>query len=399
MRIHLFFLFGLGLWLQLVGYSAQASVIDLGELTRQGAPTYPIAIRSEKKEVSQIAQAAFRLHGSYEIVSADQAVFHFDFEHPTDTSIDLVIRSGQPSVVQLRQTLTAHHLFQAALKACDLAVQKTLGIPGFFAGKIAFVSQKGHAKEIFTSDILFQHIKQLTHDQHHSVTPHWSPDGRYLTYTGYYLSEFPDLFLIDTATGKRKAIATYQGTNTGGVFSPSGQQLAMILSSSGNPELYIAGAQGQNPKRLTHEKSLEASPTWSPDGQKIAFTSDRLGGPQIFEMTLASRQVKRLPLNISGYCAEAAWNPKDAHQLACTAAVSKSFQIALYDFRQAKARFITQGPGDCLEACWLNDGRHLIFTRRQGQNKILVLLDTLTGKQVPLHGERLKNASQAAFVY
>lgn len=381
--------------------ASSTKVTDLGELSRQvqGAPVYPITIASTTADLANLANAAFRLHGGYRIVPPAEAAFTFRLNRVGANRVEIVIESGRPAQVQFRQEVVGADSQQAALKACDLAVEKTMGLPGFFAGKLAFVSERGAWKEIFVGDLFFQKTKQVTHDKHHSVTPHWSPDGRSLLYTGYYLSEFPDLFLIDLQTGRRRPFATYQGTNMGGVYSPSGSQVAMILSSSGNPEVYVADAQGKKPKRLTQTKGLEASPTWSPDGRRLIFTSDRLGGPQLFEMNLADKSTRRLPVNLSRYCAEPSWNPANPSLVAFTAAVSKTFQVAIFDYKASKARFLTQGPGDCLEPCWLPDGRHLIFTRRKNREERLCILDTVTGKESPLHSAAFGNASQAAFVY
>ena len=63
----------------------------------------------------------------------------------------------------------------------------------------------------------------------------------------------------------------------GGVFSPDGGEVAMVLSSSGNPELYIANSNGHSPKRITQSKGLKAAPCWSSDGkQKSIFHRMRL---------------------------------------------------------------------------------------------------------------------------
>ncbi len=382
--------------------ASSAKVTDLGELNRKAdsIPVYPIVVSSSTPEIVQLANAAFRLHGGFRLTNdPNEAVFTFRFNRIGPNRVELAIESGRPAQLQFRQEVLSDDASKAILKACDLAVEKTLGLPGFFAGKLAFVSERGAWKEIFVGDLFFQKTQQITHDKHHSVLPHWSPDGRSLVYTGYYLSEFPDLFLVDLQTKRRRPFAAYQGTNTGAVYSPSGKQVAMILSSTGNAELYVADAQGKNPKRLTRTKALEASPTWSPDGRKLIFTSDRLGGPQLFEMNLIDRSTRRLPTNLSRYCAEGTWNPVYAPIIAFTAAVSKSFQIALFDYKEGKARFITQGPGDCLEPCWLNDGRHLIFTRRKNKTEQLFILDTWTGKEVPLHNPSFGHSCQASFVY
>lgn len=375
-------------------------ITDLGEISHQGSvQRLKLFVESPDGKAQAQAEKVFRFHGGITLVKANEAAFTLRFVPKGDRSIELIVESGNPPKVLFKQLVMGNTPTQALLKACDLAVEKTLGIPGFFAGKLAFVGERAGSQEIYTGDLLFSDLHKVTNDKSHSISPHWSPDGKYLTYTGYYLSEFPDLFLVDLNTGKRKPIATYKGTNTGGVFSPSGEQLAMILSSSGNAEVYIADNRGRRPKRITRNKSLEASPTWSPDGQNLIFTSDQLGGPQLFKVDLRTKAQTRVPTNISRYCDEAVWNQRHPNLVAFTAAVNRSFQIALYNFKTRKATFLTNESVDCVEPCWASDGRHLFFTRRTGRDKQLHVLDTETGKVTALHSKDFGSASQASFIY
>ena len=375
-------------------------ITDLGEISHQSSvQRLKLFVESPDSKAEAQVEKVFRFHGGITLVKAHEAAFTLRFVPKGDRSVELIVESGNPSKVLFKQLVMGDTLTQALLRACDLAVEKTLGIPGFFAGKLAFVGERAGSQELYTGDLLFSDLHKVTNDKSHSISPHWSPDGKYLTYTGYYLSEFPDLFLVDLNTGKRKAIATYKGTNTGGVFSPSGEQLAMILSSSGNAEVYIADNRGRRPKRITRNKSLEASPTWSPDGQNLIFTSDQLGGPQLFKVDLRTKAQTRVPTNISRYCDEAVWNQRHPNLVAFTAAVNRSFQITLYNFKTRKSTFLTNESVDCVEPCWASDGRHLFFTRRTGRDKQLHVLDTETGKVTPLHSKDFGSASQASFIY
>jgi Tol biopolymer transport system component len=55
-------------------------------------------------------------------------------------------------------------------------------------------------------------------------------------------------------------------------YSPDGRLITFISGRSGAAEVWVANADGSNPRQLTHLGAHVASyPKWSPDGTKIAF--------------------------------------------------------------------------------------------------------------------------------
>src|SRR5690606_8569897 len=119
--------------------------------------------------------------------------------------------------------------------------------------------------------------------------------------------------------------------------------------------------------------------------------------PQIFMMNASGGEMRRIPTNISRYCAEPDWNPRFGNLIAFTAAMDRGFQVAVYDFETRQRRCVTQGRGDAVEPVWLNDERHLIFTARTSDSSNLVLLDTQTGRTTTLGNRNLGETSQADF--
>tara|TARA_B100001248_G_scaffold262503_1_gene258935 strand:- start:30131 stop:31345 length:1215 start_codon:yes stop_codon:yes gene_type:complete len=376
--------------------------IDAGELTFHAKEqAKPITITSRNPEIEALAKKAFALHGGYQLSPQEDSIFVFRLTEVKQNTLQLIIESGWPRQIIYQTKVTGKDFRETVLKTCDLIVLKTLGIPGFFQGKLAFVGERPPAgpKEVFTSDLFFTHVQQITSDNSDSVTPRWSPDGKKILYTGYYRTGFPDIFQIDLQTGNRHPFATYQGTNTGGVYDPTGKRVAMVLSSTGTPELYVSDARGKAMHRLTRNNSLKASPSWSPHGDRLLLTSDEMGAPQIYQISSQGGMLRRVPTNISKYCAEPAWNPRNANLFVFTVAVAGSFQLALFDFEKGTSRFITQGKADNLEASWANDGRHIIFTRRTPNARHLYIMDTETGKEALLSSGSFGNASEAHFVY
>ncbi len=369
---------------------------DLPAIVGNAGPrVLPIEINSPDARISGIAIRAFNLHGAFKPVSSGGEL-KVTFRPSGERSI-LINLTYQGR--EISETVTGKDWLDATLRAADRVVERTIGLPGFFSGRIAIVGENTGKKEIYEGDLLFQRLRRITTDKSTSLSPRWSPDGSRILFTTYARTGFPDIYEINLNTNQRRAFATYRGVNNGAAFSPDGSRVAMILSSSGNPELYVSDPSGRTPQRLTRNRSAEASPTWSPDGRRIAVTSDQLGKPQIFIYDLQTKEFTRVRTNISGYCAEPAWNPTDPSLLAFTISQGGGFEIAVFDFQSGKSRTVSSGAGDAIEPSWLNDGRHIVYTQRQSGKTSLRVLDTVTGSSAALHSPTFGNASQASFVY
>ena len=355
-----------------------------------------IVARSNDPEIRKLLATAFAIHGGYEVVDSMQAAsFAIRVDSVGGAGARLTISSGVPEKTQFTETHPGRSLRIAALKAIDRAIYKTSGKPGFFSGKLVYLSEETGSAEVYTSDMLFGGILKWTTDYVEAVRPRWSPDGNYIVFTSYK-SGFPDIHRLDLRSNRRKAIVTYEGTNMGARYNPDGSRMAMVLTGKGNADLWVREANGRDHK-LTRTSGLESSPSWSPDGTRIVYSSDQSGGVQLFMIPSNGGSMRRLRTDISGTCVEPDWNPVDESKIAFTAAMGRGYQIAIFDTRQSKSRFVTSERGDAIEAQWLNDGRHLIYTHRRVRNSQIKILDTVTLKSYTLSGSKT-SVSQASFL-
>jgi TolB protein len=237
--------------------------------------------------------------------------------------------------------------------------------------------QRSGRNEIYVSDLFLGEAKRLSTEGAPALSPRWAPDGSRVIYTSYHRTGAPDIYLHDPVSGRKDTFASFRGTNSGARFSPNGQQVAMILSGEGTPEVYISNAQGRNVVRKTRSEFAKSSPCWSPDGSQIVFAMEP--GPQLFVLPAAGGTPRRLSVGFS-YAAEPDWSRTNPNKIAFTARVGSRYQIAVFDTAAGKGQIVSKANFDGVEPSWLADGRHIVYTARDRTSSVLCILDSETGK-------------------
>jgi TolB protein len=358
--------------------------------------TTAISISSSSPELQNLALKAFGAHGRYRTVASGGA-FSITFAPAGATQVSVTITKGSAGTPVHSETVSGTSLRNALLRAADVAVTKTSGLPGFFAGRLAFVGEATGKTEIYTSDLFFGEAQRWTSDGKQIMSPRWVPGGSKIVFTSYRTS-FPDIYVLELNNRRISLLASFKGTNSGGSFSPDGSRVAMVLSGEGNPEVYVGNAQGRQIRRLTNTPAVEASPTWSPDGSRILYVSDSAGGPQLYVMPASGGGATRLATNISGYCAEPDWSDANPNKIVFTAKMGSGYQIGVFDMAARASKIVTKAPTDAIEPVWMGDGRHVMCTYRAANTRSIWLVDTESGKATRISPTSLGNASGAAYL-
>ena len=174
--------------------------------------------------------------------------------------------------------------------------------------QIAFVSDATGKKEIYVADVLGLEVRQITRHNTLAVSPRFSPNGRYLSYTSYHPGN-PNLYVTDlNQASTTRAISRRKGLNLAPAWSPDGRTMVITLSKDGNPDLYLINNEGVILNRLTRNTGINVSPAWSPDGKHITFVSDRSGTPQIYIMNVKTKSVRRITFQGNDNT-EPSWSP------------------------------------------------------------------------------------------
>ena len=289
-----------------------------------------------------------------------------------------MVIEGRILDVASNQTLKSRQFKGAAgqwedmtLRLCDGLIEDFTGEPGVARTSMAFVSDGTGRKEVFVTDILGRHPRQITRHKALCVSPRFTPDGNYLAYSSYHRGN-QDLYITDlrqnTATN---ALSRRKGLNMAPAFANDGRTMVVTLSKGGSPDLYVIDRTGNIIEQLTSRAGINVSPSFSPDGQSLAFVSDRSGKPNVYVMNMSSRQVQRLTFKNSEN-SEPAWSPK-GDEIAFTGLQGGSYQLFVMDRSGGNVRQLTTAGG-FESPTWSPDGRLIAVTRKGGgSSKVYVV--------------------------
>ncbi|MHC2990324.1 biopolymer transporter TolR, partial [Pontibacter sp. HJ8] len=100
----------------------------------------------------------------------------------------------------------------------------------------------------------------------------WSPDGKYLVYTGERNREY-DIYRIPATGGEEVRLTTAPGLDDGSEYSPDGRYIYFNSVRSGTMQLWRMKPDGSGQEQLTFDAYNNWFPHISPDGKWILFLS------------------------------------------------------------------------------------------------------------------------------
>ena len=84
-----------------------------------------------------------------------------------------------------------------------------------------------------------------------------------------------NIWVTPRAGGSARRLTSFQGQTTNPHFSPDGRWIAFSGEYAGNFDVYIVPSDGGEPKRLTWHPGADLVQGWTPDGRSILFSSTR----------------------------------------------------------------------------------------------------------------------------
>ncbi len=224
-----------------------------------------------------------------------------------------------------------------------------------------FVIQAGQPfAQTFEGESHLREVRQLTFGGENAEA-YFSPDGRQLIYQATPRGGGCDQqYIVDLESGDTRRVSTGAGRTTCGYFDHPEQDRIIYSSTHGAAEacppppdrsqgyvwalydgydIYEAGLDGSNPRRLTDSPGYDAEATWNPRGGSLVFTSVRDGDLELYVMDEAGA-VRRLT-HTPGYDGGAFFSP-DGSEIVWRA--NRPQGEALEDYRRLLARGLVR-PG------------------------------------------------------
>lgn len=207
--------------------------------------------------------------------------------------------------------------------------------------------------------------------------PHINGDKIVFSYAG-------DLYTVDANGGTARRLTSHIGYEMFPRFSPDGKYIAFTGQYDGNTEVFVIPAEGGEPQRLTYTATLgrddlgdRMGPNnivigWTPDSKNILYRSRRYTfndfTGQLFTVPVEGGESTEIPLKDGGF---ASYSP-DGKQLAYNNVFRefrtwKRYQggmaddIRIFDFDTKKSEKITDHIRQDIIPMWSADGQDIYF--------------------------------------
>ncbi len=262
----------------------------------------------------------------------------------------------------------------AAHKIADYIYEKLTGEKGVFSTRLAYVTKAGDRYTLWVADSDGENAQAALGSPEPIISPTWSPNGTQLAYVSFE-SRKPVIYVHDVASGRRRLLANFRGSNSAPAWSPNGSQLAVTLSRDGGSQIYLISANGGEPRRLTQSQSIDTEPTFSPDGGTIYFVSDRGGAPQIYRMSASGGAAQRVTFN-GAYNVSPSVSP-DGRYLAYVSRTG-GYKLQVMELSSGNVTAVTDTAED-ENPSFAPNSRLIVYATRQGGREAL-MTTTVDGK-------------------
>lgn len=214
-----------------------------------------------------------------------------------------------------------------------------------------------------------------------------------------------DLYSVNANGGMARKLTTHNGYEVFPKFSPDGKYIAFTGQYDGNTEVFLIPSEGGIPKRLTYTATLGRDDigdrmgpnnivmTWTPDSKYIVYRSRKQSfnsfQGQLFKVSVNGGLSEEVPLSKGGFCS---YSP-DGTKLAFNW-VFREFRtwkyyeggmaddLRIYNFKNGEVKKITDNIHQDIIPMWIGNEIYFLSDRDRTMNLFSYNINTGQSKKV-----------------
>jgi TolB protein len=281
-------------------------------------------------------------------------------------------------VVSLEGEVMEDNPRRIAHKISDTVYRGLTGKPSIFHSVIVFVSdiyssKNKSIKELFIMDFDGGNVKRLTFHRGTVISPSISHDGKRILYSLIHGDISRDrninLYVYDVDTKKSSLVSSRKGLNSGAIFMPDNDEIALTLSTGGNADIYVMNLKTKKTRRITKHYGIDVDPSISFDGSLMSILTSRSGKAMIYTLDPSGveKSVKRISF-IGDFNATPRFSP-DGKEIAFSSWLDNRFDIFRINADGTGLSRLTKNFGSNEDPTYSNDGRFIAFSSQRVLSK------------------------------
>lgn len=179
-----------------------------------------------------------------------------------------------------------------------------------------------------------------------------------------------EIYVADADGSNPRRVTNREASDTQPRFNRGCTRIVFANNASGNYEIATINPDGTDLRRLTMNAASDTQPAWSPDGTRIAFQSTRDGQSEIYVMLADGSNLTRLTAH-DAYDGYPTWSPEGT-RLAFSSNRSGSYAIWAMDADGSNPVQLSNQPNSVYPA-WSPDGSRLAYSADEDGDGFLEL--------------------------
>ena len=236
------------------------------------------------------------------------------------------------------------------------------------AQRFLFVSNQDGDREIYTVGLDGTNLTQLTHNNRDDYSASWSPSGDKILFTSNRDNGNTEVYMMNADGSQQINVSQSPGFDGRARWSNDGDTIVFNSDRNGAEALYLFSLASHEIRYLPiDELVFTAEPEWSPDNQWLAFQGfNQANKSDIWLINISTGKAQQLTDNPKSEDSRVSWSP-NGRKLAYHSRRDHQYNIYIYDLDLNKESQITHLASSDIEPIWSHDGKQLLFLSMRGR--------------------------------